>query len=675
MPAALQGPFGRVALDSPTFRLGRAPDNQLAVNDPKVSAHHAIIQLYGQSYSITDVGSSNGTFVNEQRLEKGVPQFLKQSDRIRIGDTVFTFEDTPEESVSSDVSPTIRRSEAYAPTMRAQFGSNPPGADVSQSDQPPSATLLQPGLSAESTSEPAGPFNQPNPPVTPPDIPYTPSSSSNPSFPPSSSFAPSYGAAPAYQDQPPAASGFPSHQAQRVEQDDQIAAAHGGESAAYSQPPVQPVQPYIVSPYNPAEGSSIPSTAYGMGQGQPPFVPAAYNAGQGQSPSSPAYGPVQYQPGQPGQPPGQSGQFAAAGQAPYQPYQQSWTGGVSYNASTIPGAPSMPGVSNPSLPGAPGAPGTYGQPLFVQQPAPTPQQKPNNTLKILIIALIAVVILGAGGWAILYFTTRPQPVIDVRSEYNVNQTPAGSTGTVFHITGQKFPGTAPITFLLDGKPAPGVQAVNSDKDGNFKADLTVRGDWALGDHTLTAQAPGDLLTKSYVTKTGVKLTVVAQGQAHTPGPNGAPPDDTSMTIKATVQFGGSSQPFDDRLIVTGKSEGGTVCQQEDDGQPHEGTTTSSDGTITKLTLTLTCSGSYKGGKLVYTETITNGKIEFSKNGRTVSCTLRTPLVNQHLEGTFSNKNSISGNAKDDAVTADCDNGVGTLSFRSASQGTWTGTVQ
>lgn len=94
MEATLKGPYGQTILEpSPyPYIIGRTPDNQLVVNDPQASSHHAQILRDGQGYLLTDLGSTNGTFVNEQRLVPNVPRLLHAGDTIRIGDTRFVFE-------------------------------------------------------------------------------------------------------------------------------------------------------------------------------------------------------------------------------------------------------------------------------------------------------------------------------------------------------------------------------------------------------------------------------------------------------------------------------------------------------------------------------------------------------------------------------------------------------
>ena len=92
MEAVLNGPGGRVVLGPAPLTIGRTPDNQLAVNDIKASSHHAEIRPDGQGYSIIDLGSTNGTYVNGQRLERGMPRQLNPGDTIRIGDTPYTYQ-------------------------------------------------------------------------------------------------------------------------------------------------------------------------------------------------------------------------------------------------------------------------------------------------------------------------------------------------------------------------------------------------------------------------------------------------------------------------------------------------------------------------------------------------------------------------------------------------------
>ena len=92
MEAALTGPLGRFVLSTTKVSIGRAPDNTLILNDARVSSHHAEIRPDGPFYSLVDLGSTNGTFVNDQQVSAQSPHRLQSGDRVRFGDTNYTFD-------------------------------------------------------------------------------------------------------------------------------------------------------------------------------------------------------------------------------------------------------------------------------------------------------------------------------------------------------------------------------------------------------------------------------------------------------------------------------------------------------------------------------------------------------------------------------------------------------
>jgi hypothetical protein len=69
--------------------VGRAQDNQLVLEHATVSRHHAWVKAEGEEFLIFDVGSANGTFVNDERVEQ--PRLLQDGDQVRFGDTEFVF--------------------------------------------------------------------------------------------------------------------------------------------------------------------------------------------------------------------------------------------------------------------------------------------------------------------------------------------------------------------------------------------------------------------------------------------------------------------------------------------------------------------------------------------------------------------------------------------------------
>jgi len=75
--------------------LGRLDSNDIPVHDTKASREHAKIYKQGSQYAIVDLNSSNGTFVNGDKITK---RMLKPGDVIGIGLVRLTFE-FPEEAL------------------------------------------------------------------------------------------------------------------------------------------------------------------------------------------------------------------------------------------------------------------------------------------------------------------------------------------------------------------------------------------------------------------------------------------------------------------------------------------------------------------------------------------------------------------------------------------------
>lgn len=79
----------RYALDAPRYRLGRNSDLEIPLDDERASQRHAAIELEQGTHYITDTGSTNGTFVNNKRIDTPTP--LKDGDLVQIGETVFEY--------------------------------------------------------------------------------------------------------------------------------------------------------------------------------------------------------------------------------------------------------------------------------------------------------------------------------------------------------------------------------------------------------------------------------------------------------------------------------------------------------------------------------------------------------------------------------------------------------
>ena len=70
-------------------RLGSDPENDVVLHDRYVSGRHARLRWDGSAWSIEDLGSRNGTFVDGRRCEAHVPQTAPLGAMIQIGDTTF----------------------------------------------------------------------------------------------------------------------------------------------------------------------------------------------------------------------------------------------------------------------------------------------------------------------------------------------------------------------------------------------------------------------------------------------------------------------------------------------------------------------------------------------------------------------------------------------------------
>ncbi len=170
MQAALNGPSGQITLGSDSVTIGRSADNSIALNDAQASSRHAEIRPQGEGYVITDLGSSNGTFINSQRLTPNVPHVLQPNDFIRIGSTEYRFESYgtdghQQQDAAVGPGPNAWDASNYAPTVgippAAPFPNNPDAAAY-----PPPANYPQQGF-----QQPPGNYPQPGYPPPSPDYP------------------------------------------------------------------------------------------------------------------------------------------------------------------------------------------------------------------------------------------------------------------------------------------------------------------------------------------------------------------------------------------------------------------------------------------------------------------------------------------------------------------------
>jgi pSer/pThr/pTyr-binding forkhead associated (FHA) protein len=82
----------RVSLEADRTTVGKAAENDVALDDDPMASHlHAVLEHFPAGWCVTDLGSSNGTWVNGERI--WAAHRLRHGDEIRVGQTRLIFRD------------------------------------------------------------------------------------------------------------------------------------------------------------------------------------------------------------------------------------------------------------------------------------------------------------------------------------------------------------------------------------------------------------------------------------------------------------------------------------------------------------------------------------------------------------------------------------------------------
>lgn len=136
-------------IDKHEVEIGKAAHNHIVLTDPTVSNTHAIVMAREAGYTIVDLGSRNGTFVNGERLGSQA-HTLRHGDKIQLGQTVLTFRNPGETAanmtavLSGEALAEVRRRAGVAVSAggKRDTGETENAARSSSEPKPPQAAAL-----------------------------------------------------------------------------------------------------------------------------------------------------------------------------------------------------------------------------------------------------------------------------------------------------------------------------------------------------------------------------------------------------------------------------------------------------------------------------------------------------------------------------------------------------
>jgi FHA domain-containing protein len=115
-------PGASFILEGDQLTVGRDATNEIVINDAEISRRHARLTFQGGKYVLEDLGSTNGTFVNGQRLAG--PRVLKAGEVVQFGEQIMlVFEATTIDAGATVVSP---RAASVVPSVQRPATPVPP---------------------------------------------------------------------------------------------------------------------------------------------------------------------------------------------------------------------------------------------------------------------------------------------------------------------------------------------------------------------------------------------------------------------------------------------------------------------------------------------------------------------------------------------------------------------
>ncbi|NOZ12940.1 MAG: FHA domain-containing protein [Acidobacteria bacterium] len=155
-------------LDKDFATMGRSKDNEIHIDDLSVSRKHAVLEREGNQFYITDLNSSNGTYVNSKKITEKTA--VRPEDVIIVGRVHFSFRLDEEEEG------TVRMSrDEMASIQGGPNDTNPLGAPpILPDSKPVEEPITQKPATPAPPSAPAPPQNTVPTPPAPPQPSYAP---------------------------------------------------------------------------------------------------------------------------------------------------------------------------------------------------------------------------------------------------------------------------------------------------------------------------------------------------------------------------------------------------------------------------------------------------------------------------------------------------------------------
>ncbi len=153
-------------LSKDIMTIGRDITNDIVINDPEVSRHHLRFTRGGGGFTVEDLGSTNGTFINGQRLTGARP--LRPSDMIGLGETVTLAYEAISPASALPTEGDAPAGTVISPSQRSQGmpSSGTQGTGGSYGYAPGQSQPSQPAP-GQSGAEQYGGYNAPQAPVQP----------------------------------------------------------------------------------------------------------------------------------------------------------------------------------------------------------------------------------------------------------------------------------------------------------------------------------------------------------------------------------------------------------------------------------------------------------------------------------------------------------------------------